>query len=37
MRISAKGGEDTGNIGTLQGVCNLHPEETETQVPQFPK
>ena len=37
VRVCSKGGEDTADVGTLQGVGNLYAKESETDVPQFPK
>ena len=32
MGICTQRSEDTADICTLECVCNLHPEETETEV-----
>ena len=31
--IGTKGGEDTGDVGTLQRISDLHTEESKTQIP----
>ena len=37
VRVGTKSGKDTRDVSTLQGVSNLYAEESETEVPQFPK
>jgi hypothetical protein len=33
MRVGSKGGKDTADIGALERIGYLHPEETEADVP----
>ena len=35
VRVCAQGGEDTADIGALQGIGNLHPEKAKAEIYQL--
>jgi hypothetical protein len=37
MWVGTDGGEDSGDVRTLESICDLHAEKPETQIPKFPE